>query len=199
MSYGLMVYAVDFKTLTDVCGQGDESLFHEIWRYFSEDIDRCNEAFDLQSLPGNVSLQAALHHLLLGEPKTLPAYLYGYAFEYVVRFYGKALNNGPFYPCSMEFLMDGMTAEIAESRVNLDLFGLVVGPPIALPTVDDFPMVGSWSPDLVAKTNGAWKKYWEEDPTFQTIWANQSFEMCALCEWIAYAANHQQGLVGFYY
>jgi hypothetical protein len=54
MSYGLMVYAVDFKTLTDVCGQGDESLFQEIWRYFSEEIDRFNEAFDLQSLPGNV-------------------------------------------------------------------------------------------------------------------------------------------------
>jgi hypothetical protein len=182
-----MAYSVDIDGLRALCGSGDNQRRRVICGRFRGDIERFNDEFGLSGERGGENLFTAIQHLVMGEEKTLPGYLYGYGFKYIVQFSGRFLDNSPFYPCPSAYLLDEVDPAIAATGARISMSGLIFdGPPVPFPRADDFPAIGYWTAADVA---GA----------VEPLASGTTDEVRMLARWTAEASSSGRGIVGFYH
>ena len=182
-----MAYAVDIDAVRAVCGSGDEQRRRAICGRFRADIARFNDEFELSNDRGADNVFTAIGHLIAGGEKPLEGYLYGYGFKYIVEFFGRFLDNGPFHPCSSSFLSQQVDPAIEATGATLRMEDLIfAGAPVAFPPPDDFPAIGYWSAEDVAAS-------------VEPLRAGTSDEVRTIASWTAEAAAAERGIVGFYH
>ncbi|GIG64433.1 DUF7691 family protein [Phytomonospora endophytica] len=187
MGYGVMAYSVDIDKLVALCGSGDDRMRRVISGKSRESIYRTNDQLGLSNERGEPSVFTAINHLILGEEMTLEGYMYGYAFKYIVEFSGRFLSNGPFYPCSSDYLSDTVDAELAEVGASVRMTDLIWdGAPVSFPRPDDFPMIGHWTAEQVAAS-------------VEPVRAGTSEELKTIGTWLDQSAAQGRGIVGFYH
>jgi hypothetical protein len=187
MGYGVMAYAVDIDTVTAQCGSGDNQLRRAVCGRFRADISRSNDEFDLPGDRGAPNIFTAIEHLIMDGEKTLDGYLYGYGFEYIVRFSGQFLANNPFYPCPSQYLTDTVDPDLKATGATLRMDDLIFrGAPVPFPAPGDFPAIGYWTADEVASNA-------------TSVQSGTSEKVRTVAAWAALAADRSQGIVGFYY
>jgi hypothetical protein len=184
MSYGLMVYAVDFEQVKEALGSGDDQIRRSICGRFKQRLAQLGE----DSITPDDGFEA-VRHLIMGGEKTLPAWLYGYAYECVVNFYGRALDNGCFMPCSHGYL-EQLEEQLLRSGVKLGLMDFVYYHKalVELPSPDDFPGYSYWLPTVVQ----------ENLPILQSYEGKTEADRMVL-SWLEYTASRGEGIVGFWY
>jgi hypothetical protein len=192
MSYGLMVYAVNLEQLQAFCGGGDMDLYAQIIERFGTEIGNKNQSFDLQSYhQTDPSIFEGIRQLLLtGRGKAFDGYLYGYALEYIVRYLGKRLNNQLFYPCELSLLSATIGNRLAGVQIdNLIFRGLLTD--VTYP--DDFPLYGHLTAAEVTTAAAQLQDVLVD-------YADRDLDALAwIAAWLQYAADRNQGLVGYYY
>ncbi|HEY1178784.1 MAG TPA: hypothetical protein VGF17_21740 [Phytomonospora sp.] len=187
MGYGVMAYSVDIDKLVALCGSGDDRMRRVISGKSRESIYRSNDELGWSNERGEPSIFMAINHLVLGEEMTLPGVMYGYAFKYIVEFSGRFLDNGPFYPCSSDYLSDTVDAELARVGATVRMNDLVFGgAPVAFPSPDDFPLIGYWSAEQVAESA-------------EPVRSGTSEELKTIATWLDHAAPQGRGVIGFYH
>lgn len=187
MGYGVMAYAVDIDTVRAVCGGGDDRRRRAICGRFRGEIMRFDDEFELSNERGEENLFTAIGQLVMGGEKPLEGYLYGYGFKYIVEFFGRFLDNGPFYPCPSSYLSEQVDPAIKATGAAVSMSGLVFGgAPVAFPAPDDFPGIGYWSAASVAAS-------------VEPLRAGTTEEVRTIAGWTAQAAALGQGIVGFYH
>jgi hypothetical protein len=191
MSYGLMVYAVNIDQVQSACGGGDMALYEQIIDQFRTEIAALNQSFDLQSYhQTDPSIFEGIRHLIMGQAKTFEGYIYGYGLEYIVRHFGQPLNNALFYPCSFECLSTTIGDRLAGVSIgNLMTGGLIPG----VSSFGDFPIYGHLKAAEVANAAAQLKHVLAD-------YADREMdELAFIAAWMQYAADRQEGLVGYYY
>jgi hypothetical protein len=187
MGYGVMAYAVDIDAVQTLCGSGDDQRRRAICGRFRDDIARLNDDFDLSNDRGADNLFTAIGQLVMGGEKTLDGYLYGYGFKYIVEFFGRFLDNRPFYPCPSSYLSEQVDPAIEATGATLRMSDLIfAGAPVPFPPPDDFPAIGYWTADDVAVN-------------VEPLRAGTTDEVRTVAGWTAQAAADGRGIVGFYH
>jgi hypothetical protein len=191
MSYGLMVYAVNIEQLQTVCGGGDLDLYEQILHRFGEEIGTRNYELGLQPYhQSDPTLFDAIQHLIIGQTKVFDGDVYGYALEYIVRYFGQSMNNAMFYPCDLKILSTTIGDQLTGVQIdNLVFRGLIAGVPYPI----DFPTYGHLKAGEVANATaqlqGVSAYYADRDMD----------ELAFIVGWLQYAADRHEGLVGYYY
>jgi hypothetical protein len=187
MGYGVMAYSVDIDAVVAFCGSGDDQKRRVICGKNRPDITRFNEDFDLSNDRGADNLFTAIGHLVMGGEKTLDGYLYGYGFKYIVAFFGRYLDNGPFYPCPSTYIHDHIDPVIKATGAPISLTGLIFdGAPVSFPMPADFPGIGYWSAEECAAS-------------VEPLRTGTTDEVRKLAEWTAAASTAGRGIIGFYH
>lgn len=187
MGYGVMAYAVDIDKLVALCGSGDDRMRRVISGKFRADIYRTNDDLGWSNERGEPSVFTAIQHLVMGEEKTLEGAMYGYAFKVIVTFSGRFLDNGPFYPCSSQYLSDTVDVELRDVGATIRMSDLIFGgAPVSFPAPDDFPAIGHWTADEVARN-------------VEPLRTGSSTELKTIATWLDQAAATGRGVVGFYH
>ena len=188
MGYGLMAYSVSIEKVVAACGSGDDGLRRAISGRFKTKIASVNDQLGYSNERGEPSVFEAIRHLITGQEKTLNGALYGYGFEYIVRFYGRFLDNGRFYPAPWMYLVEEFASELKQTGAVVNMFDLMTAAPLRLPPPDDFPNYGHWTAADVAAS---------VEPVRQA--ENKSEELQAIAQWLEFAAGRSEGIVGYYY
>ena len=195
MSYGIMAYRVNAGKVISLCGSKDAALLGQIagWTpamFAAGEAE--NEAMrgeDIEDFDEGPDPAWAVRDLVMGLPLTRSGAEYGYGYEAIIRSLGEPLDNGLFYPASVEYLRDTVDPELTAAGVSLRTEDLVFGYPLVdFPTPDDFPMVGSWSATAVAASVAPLRAY-----------SGQMREIAAIREWCEAAAAEGETIVGIYY
>jgi len=187
MGYGVEAYTVDIDVVRAVCGGGDDQRRQAICGRFRDDIARIHDELGLSNDRGAGNLFTAIGQLVIGGEKPLDGYLYGYGFKYVVEFFGRFLDNGPFYPCPSSYLAEHVDPAIKATGATLSMDDLIFGgAPVSFPPPDDFPAIGYWSAENVAAN-------------VEPLRAGTTDEVRTVAKWTAQAAAAGWGIVGFYH
>lgn len=179
-----MVYAVDFEKLKGALGSGDDKVRRSICGRFKQRLAQIGE----NSNDPNDGFEA-VRHLIMGGERTLPGYIYGYAYECVVNFYGRALDNGCFMPSSRDDVEE-IERQLKQVGVKLELMDFVYDhyALTPFPSSDDFPGYSYWKPTIVQ----------ENLPILQAYDGKTEADQMIL-SWLEYAAPRNEGIVGFWY
>jgi hypothetical protein len=188
MGYGLMVYSVDLDKITALCGSGNDAVRRSISGRFRQQIISRNNDLDLSNERGEPSIFEGIRHIVMGDPKTLPGFVYGYAFEYIVEFYGKFLDNGLFYTCKLDWLREEIAVQLRAAGATVEMDALLFSKPLELPDPDDFPVYGHWSAAAIAAS---------VEPLRAA--PNKSEELAAILAWCELATSRGEGIIGYYY
>ncbi|MEO0969770.1 MAG: hypothetical protein AAFX80_15925, partial [Cyanobacteria bacterium J06639_18] len=115
--------------------------------------------------------------------------LYGYGLEFIVRHFGKFLDNSLFCPCSFQYITDDISAQLSATGTTVEMDDLLYhNAPFELPTPDDFPMYGHWKASSVAQSVKTLQKY-----------PDKSLEIEAIFDWLKTASSNKEGIIGYYY
>lgn len=190
MSYALQPYAIDLAQLRRAVGSGDAELTSALVARFGRELDGL-DAIDDEAEP---SAREALDQLIDGEATDGEAnFRYGWCLELLCRHLGHRLSNRHWSQMQMGWfervsaLLPGGSGGPLWSRL---VYGV---PPVDLPAVDDFPMVGHLAADDVETLAERVRAGIEAAP--------DSEEREALDEvrrWLARASARGLGLVTFY-
>ena len=184
MGYELMVTLVPLADVERVRGSGDEILVH----------DACT-ARGQKCAP---ELAYAIGRIVDGTATDRArASQYGYAMQRICQALGEDLDNGPFYPSSLDAL-EAFDAVLKERGVRFATSWLALdGSLFGLPEPDDFPMCGKIGPEALARV--------EIDPEAAPPGPHEA-AWRAVAGWVARAreraAEDPEGrwaLVGFWY
>jgi hypothetical protein len=115
--------------------------------------------------------------------------MYGYAYKFIVEFYGRFLNNSCFYPCSSSFVETDIDPLLAEVGLEARVLGLSFGDAlIKFPRPDDFPGFGYWSAEQVGR-----------DASKAASIVADNEHVTAVLGWIREASRKGRAIVGFYH
>lgn len=146
MSLSLTIYLVDLTRARAAIGSRDDKLRRQICGRFRGELERADEWFSSEIEGGAPKRYDAIKAVFYGGPFERPyAFQYGYAYEMIVRHFGKYLDNNDFSPFRgdwLEMVDGGMEALGLSPRVTTFMYGRVPEP---LPRPDDFPGYGEWS------------------------------------------------------
>jgi len=126
MSYALAGYLIDLEKLRSAVGSRDKALIKAV-------IDEDPKAFAAAPSKDDISLKDALTHLIMGEPMDArSAHQYGYALEQFCRHLGTRVESRRWDTVRLEALEDTGIEKLMDKN----------GPPVALPSIRDFPAIG---------------------------------------------------------
>ena len=189
MSYGTMVYSVDFDKLESVFNSGDDKARRMISGRFRANIYSTNDQLGWSNERGADNVFEGIRHLIMGGEKNLPGVMYGYAYKYIVEFYGTFLSNEHFYPCNSAWQEEHIQPQLDALGVKLSLLSLSFGGALTtFPTPDDFPGIGRWTPAAIATAL-----------PIMAAASDLSPELAEIKSWLAFASAKGNGLVGFYH
>jgi hypothetical protein len=133
VSYSLVPYAVDLNQLRAALGSKDEALLTAI-------LESDPERFEEDEDEGELSLRAALRHLVMGlNRRNDSGYQYGYALEHLCAYLGERLDSDEWESIRWEVLEETGMVEIMEGN----------GSPVRLSRINDFPSLGHLTPEQV--------------------------------------------------
>jgi hypothetical protein len=201
MSYGLTVYVVSLPKLRALPGSRDRKLIKRaqassfVADQIDEMVQRHNEDSDEEGQI-RVSFADAVAQLVTREvPPDVPHYagfVYGYAFEAICAGLGDVLDNDS-VP-GLDF--DELDEFLKSNGVPLEVLELTCGgAPIEVPPADDWPSIGWWSPEQIAKATRPLSELDLED-------AEDEISECVeqIRAWVAEARRRKDAcLVGFVY
>ncbi|MBB6048954.1 DUF7691 family protein [Armatimonas rosea] len=188
MGYGLMVHSVDLDKILALCGSGNDTVRRSISGRFRQQIIQRNNDLDLSNERGEPSIFEGIRHLIMGGEKTLPGFVYSYAFEYLVEFYAKTLDNSLFYTCKFDWLREEIGEQLRAAGAVVEMDSLLFERPIDAPAPDDFPVYGHWKAAAAAASIAPLRAV-----------ENKSEELAAILAWCEFAASRGEGIVGYYY
>ena len=189
MGYGTMVYSLDFAAHRASLDSGDDKLRRMISGRFRRDIQRLNEELDWSNERGAPNVFEAIRHLLMGGPKELPGAMYGYGYKFIVEFQGRFLPNDRFYPCRSSYQEEELQPQLDALDLGLRLDRLNFGGALAdFPPPMDFPGIGHWDPDEIARAR----------PLLDAA-TGLSPELEQVRGWLRQAHDAGHGLIGFYH
>ncbi|REE96211.1 DUF7691 family protein [Thermomonospora umbrina] len=134
MGYGIMPYAVDVNVLRSphkYAADPDDFLAWIQDRHCTDD--------EWEAGP----TRQALRELFYGEPHTgTEGHTYGYALKALCSTFGSLRDNGSWYPFGSGW-PETVRNALADVGVKFDPEDLMYsGPPVPLPSIDDFPVIG---------------------------------------------------------
>ena len=132
MGYGIMPYLVNVNVLRSPHTYTDDAEDFLAWvqdRHCKDD----------EYGPTRESLR----EMFFGEPLTgSQGHVYGYTLEALCKTFGGHLSNSCWYPAPSSWF-DTVRDALAEVGVRFDPNDLIYsGPPVKLPPIDDFPVIG---------------------------------------------------------
>lgn len=126
MSYSTAMYAVDLDRLRQAVGSGDRKLIKALKRQTTIDVG------DFEGIP----IGQAVEELIRGQfTETDSAHMYGYALEGLCQHLGTRLDSD-------------QVGDVCDLALDSPLED--ARHPVALPDIDDFPMISSLSREAVA-------------------------------------------------
>lgn len=130
MGYSAQAYAVDIDRIRSAFGSRDETLLRAIEQAFADDLRRSDEWFSGEISRGAPTLREALAQILRGKitGREGTEFQYGYAVELLCKHLGHSLDTDD----GFEFVDD---LELPTSLTTS-------GPPLPIPTLTDFPVIG---------------------------------------------------------
>lgn len=189
MGYGFMVYAVDSAAVRACAASGDDKLRRSISGRFKTFIASTNDQLGWSNERGEPGVFTAIKHLIMGEPLTLEGAMYGYAYKYIIEFYGRSLDNSLFYPCSSSYAEEEIDPALAQAGLSVRVFNLAFGDAlIKFPAPADFPGFGLWTEAQVAENA-------EKSAAISTT--NEHVQ--SVVRWLREAHASRRGIVGFYH
>lgn len=189
MGYGFMVFAVDFAAVRACAASGDDKVRRSISGRFKVDIASTNDQLGWSNERGEPGVFTALKHLIMGEPLTLEGAMYGYAYKYIVEFFGRSLDNSHFYPCSSSFAEAEIDPELAKVGLAARMSNLAFGESlIKFPHPADFPGFGYWTHEQVS-----------EDAAKAATISSTNEHVTQVVQWVRHAHASRRGIVSFYH
>lgn len=188
------VYAVPFDQLRRVPGSGDRALVAAIaasGAYFLAQVDDLADADAGEEVP---TCREALGQLVDGRPMAGHlGYLYGYALEAICAHLGRELEGVSAISRASGWI-DPVDAFLGAAGVPVALTDLVFGPcPVAIPTPDDHPFIGSWPPAAIPAALAALRR-----ADANGLDEEAAATVALIRDWLeAAAAEPGLGLVGF--
>ena len=189
MSYALMAYAVDLDRVVQAIGSADQVLLEAVLARFGDDFDELDEmAADCadedagEVAPGmrdvlTQMVAASAYHENFG-------FLYGYALKFLCEHFGSCLPNNETGDAELlestdELLEDDGLPGSAPKLTEL----IYRGSPIAIPAIDDFPMIGYLKRAEIVAAAKAYQYVhlddWEDDEAAAAVAQIQGwFETC---------------------
>ena len=157
MGCHLTVYAVPYETLLAIPGSKDKRLMELIrsdWTHTYHQIDamiaRQNEYQEKDQT--KIKFLDVLKQIVYGKPlEGAPGFVYGYAVESLCWALGKPLENDCI-PALSSHGADELDTFLKKKKVPVSIEHLGQGvPPFPIPEPDNFPGIGHWKPDEIAK------------------------------------------------
>ncbi|WP_435008431.1 DUF7691 family protein [Tundrisphaera lichenicola] len=198
MSTSISVYAVPLDQLTRVLGSRDRPLADAVAGKMSGWFARIDKLADPDPDPDEPPVPTcseALHRIIEGDLADVPGfhgYVYGYAFEALCAYLGEELEGISAIAGSSEWI-ETIDRWLDEAGVPLRLQDLVFGPgPVILPEPDDYPMIGHWPPEVIARSLGPIREVDLEGADFETDGTVRQIR-----DWVEFAAARPgTGLIG---
>ena len=200
MSMGLSVYLVDLRVARDAIGSGDVKLRRMIGGRFKRQIASADEQFSHEIEQGAPSRYEALRAVIEGGPfDDRYGFQYGYAYQLVCEFYGKALFNNDFSPYRGSWLedVDAGLAQLGIKAVELTEF-TYGSPPSPLPRPEWVPEYGEWSPEECREALAQWESTTPDQRQAVDREVREAIESCV--GWFREAQKKDGfGIAGFNY
>lgn len=200
MSMSLTLYLVDLAKARAAIGSRDDKLRRQICGRFRADLEQADDWFSTEIEGVAPKRYDAIKAVFEGGPfERRHAFQYGYAYEMIVRHFGRYLDNNCFSPYRgdwLELVDRGMAALGLPLKVTTFMYG---GVPAPLPRPDDFPGYGEWSATQCAEGLSLWR---DKLPLREDLVADRqvlaAIESCA--EWMKAAVDTPgSGIAGFGY
>lgn len=203
MSYGITPIAVDLKIVQSFVGSKNRELIEAIIAESADDAESINEMAadhvdedDPEDEP--LTIAKALTRLGQGEELTGPAFVYGYALEFVCRHFGEFMDNSKWSGMRLDWF-DTVGAALKQAGVSTDVFStsnlVFRGPPMELPPIDDFPSIGFLRRQEIAAARAALadkKVAAINDPDVRA-------SLMQICKWFDACTASKCDLICFYY
>ncbi|MCG8575498.1 MAG: hypothetical protein MI810_11485 [Flavobacteriales bacterium] len=179
MSYGIMPYSINLDTLEKYYGTDDQQLINNIIKSSKGRLDRLDDDFEEED--GWQKAETILSDFLNGKLEVGEgnSAKHWYILEILIEGFGSMLNNGNWYPASIDDLYD---------YSELQMFLVSKTGKFKLPSPDDFPT----SFTIQNKNLSAAAK--EIESSDYDAAQKSEFQ-----SWIATAQQNDQDLVLFYY
>lgn len=154
MGYTVSAYAVDLDAVRAVVGSRDGRILTELTAALADDLEQiddmlCEYAEDNEDEKDPYPpLTAAdvLRHLVMGDPcRKDVGFAYGYCFAALCAHFGTELNNDQWSAMRATWF-GAVQAALAQAGVSAKQFAVdrlvYRGPPVRLPSLNDFPNIG---------------------------------------------------------
>lgn len=149
MGYGVMAYSTDLESVRRSIGGSNENYAKFLGGKFNAGSTSLNKEIKKITGGGKNAPKARdlARQMLLGEPlDDRLGFAYAYFLEYLCRtVYGKALPNDAWYPSPTSFpeqVDEGLAAAGVPEAARFAEALVWGGPPVPLPVIEDFPMIG---------------------------------------------------------
>jgi hypothetical protein len=195
MSYALMTYVVDLHALHSSVGSKDDKLRRMIGGRFKQHLAHFDSQFDHLDGP---SVHEAIRAVIDGGPfDSRYGTMYGYAYEWICQFHGRALFNNDFSPMRAEWLetVDEGLTELGVTAVSVGEFGFG-RTPSPIPAPDFLPCYGEWSTTECQKALEQWETFADERKAALDPYVRKAAESCM--DWCNTAATAGRGIAGFF-
>jgi hypothetical protein len=195
MSYALMTYVVDLHALHSSVGSKNDKLRRMIGGRFKQHLAHSDSQFDHLDGP---SVHEAIRAVIDGGPfDSRYGTMYGYAYEWICQFHGRALFNNDFSPMRAGWLetVDEGLAELGVTAVSIGEFGFGRAPS-PIPAPDFLPCYGEWSTSECQKALEQWETVADERKAALDPYVRKAVESCM--DWCNTAAAAGRGIAGFF-
>ncbi len=156
MSRALTIYLVDLATARAAVASHNDKLRRMIGGRFKEDFARADHWFSGEIAQGAPTRHDALKAVIEGGPfLDRQGFQYGYAYEMIVRHFGKYLNNNAFSPFRGDWL-EQVDRGLAALKLSVRVTAFYGTPPSPIPPPDEVPGYGEWSHEQCAQGLVEW-------------------------------------------
>ena len=166
MGYIVTAFSVDLAELSAALGSKNQPLMLDIIETFEDGFEQYDEmaanSADEEADQPPLTMRDALTQMVMGEKCAAEfAFLYGYAFEFLCRYFGESLPNGEWSAMPRGTLWaEKVDQALEDAGVPADMLRvgrhmMFRGTPIAIPQPEDFPSIGYLKRDEVKAAHQA--------------------------------------------
>ncbi|RCV50012.1 DUF7691 family protein [Marinitenerispora sediminis] len=197
MSYALTTYVIDIDVARAAIGSKDEKLRRMIGGRFKRQLAADDRYFAHEIERGAPTRHEAVRAVIDGGPYDEQyAFQYGYAYQLVCEFYGRACFNNDFSPFRGDWLeqVDAGLKQLGITAVAVTEFGYG-SLPAELPRPEHLPCYGEWSAEECRQALAQWEATTPDQRAALEYEVRTAIESCS--RWWSDAVAAERGVAGF--